>query len=47
MLQQQYEKHNLEMQPYHHYLAEYQKMDPRISAGIWKFHLMKIPGFFR
>lgn len=29
MLQQQYEKHNLEMQPYHHYLAEYQKMDPR------------------
>ena len=29
MLQEQYEKHNLEMQPYHHYLAEYQNMDPR------------------
>ena len=29
MLQERYEKHNLEMQPYHYYLAEYQKMDPR------------------
>ena len=29
MLQQQYEKNNLEKQPYHHYLKEYQKMDPR------------------
>ena len=28
MLQEQYEKHNLEMQPYLHYLAEYQKMKP-------------------
>ena len=29
MLQERYEKHNLEMQPYHHYLREYQNMDPR------------------
>lgn len=28
MLQEQYDKHNLQMQPYHHYLAEYQSMDP-------------------
>ncbi|HIR12809.1 MAG TPA: MptD family putative ECF transporter S component, partial [Candidatus Choladousia intestinavium] len=28
MLQDQYEKHNLEMQPYRHYLAEYQNMRP-------------------
>ena len=28
MLQEQYEKHNLEMQPYHYYLEEYQNMDP-------------------
>lgn len=28
MLQEQYEKHNLEMQPYHYYLSEYQNMDP-------------------
>lgn len=28
MLQDQYEKHNLEMQPYCHYLAEYQNMRP-------------------
>ena len=29
MLQKQYEKHNLEMQPYRHYLREYQNMDPK------------------
>lgn len=29
MLQEQYEKHNLEMQPYRHYLREYQNMDPK------------------
>lgn len=28
MLQEQYEKHSLEMQPYHYYLSEYQNMDP-------------------
>lgn len=28
MLQEQYEKHNLEMQHYHYYLSEYQNMDP-------------------
>ncbi|HIU76873.1 MAG TPA: DUF3786 domain-containing protein [Candidatus Pelethocola excrementipullorum] len=28
MLSEQYEKHNLEMQPYHHYLSEYQNMQP-------------------
>ena len=29
MLQEQYEKHSLEMQPYHYYFAEYQNMDPK------------------
>ena len=28
MIQERYEKHNLEMQPYRHYLAEYQNMQP-------------------
>ena len=29
MLQERHEKNNLQMQPYHHYLAEYQNMDPK------------------
>ncbi len=28
MLQENYEKHNLEMQPYHYYLSEYQNISP-------------------
>ena len=28
MLQEHYEKHNLEMQPYHYYLSEYQNISP-------------------
>lgn len=46
MLQDQYEKHNLEMQPYCHYLAEYQNMRPEEIGRIWKSHLIKAPGFF-
>ena len=46
MLQEQYEKHNLEMQPYRHYLAEYQKYGSKgDQAGIWKSHLTKTPDF--
>ena len=45
MLQERYEKHNLEMQPYHYYLAEYQKMDPREIGRHLKSHLTKIPDF--
>ena len=33
MLKEQYEKHNLEMQPYRHYLAEYQAMQPEYISS--------------
>ena len=47
MLQQQYEKHNLEMQPYRHYLAGIPEYGSKgDQAGIWKSHLTKIPGLF-
>ena len=46
ILQKRYEKNNLEMQPYRHYLTEYQHMDPRTSDAIWRSPMTDVPGFF-
>ena len=47
MLQEQYEKHNLEMQPYRHYLAEYQNMDPRDISRHLEIPFNENTGLFR
>ena len=47
MLQERYEKHNLEMQPYHYYLAEYQKMDPREIGRHLEIPFDENTGLFR
>ena len=47
MLQEQYEKHNLEMQPYRHYLAEYQNMDPRDISRHLEIPFDENTGLFR
>ncbi|HJB14498.1 MAG TPA: DUF3786 domain-containing protein [Candidatus Blautia excrementipullorum] len=47
MLQEQYEKNNLEMQPYRHYLAEYQNMDPRDISRHLEIPFDKNTGLFQ
>ena len=47
MLQEQYEKHNLEMQPYRHYLVEYQNMDPRDISRHLEIPFNENTGLFR